>query len=56
MLFNRLKALGLTDQQAGQAAVLIGDTPHMDGEGNILVVDPKTSEIIRRVPRSVLEG
>lgn len=48
-MIERIKAQGYDDETAARYARLIGDTPCVDDEGKIVVIDLDTMEILARL-------
>lgn len=46
-IIRELEAQGMTEQQAANLAVRIGDKPEKDGEGNVVVRDEHGNELAR---------
>jgi hypothetical protein len=46
-LAAEIKALGYDDRTAGRYAALIGDTPGIDEQGRIVVIDQNGREVAR---------
>jgi hypothetical protein len=54
-LIKRIKAQGYDEETAGEFAVIIGDTPCLDLDGNIVVRDPETNELLAKLKPSLFD-